>query len=383
MERRRSVGEITSGQPAPPVQFSPTFMKSHGPLVLTLSLSLAAAVSFGADTPKKKAAAPAPAAPAPAPAAADAKKPFVLTDPVAVVEGVEIKKAELEAAFASVLSQQKIALGSLPDEQRAQGYRMILDDMIIEKLITKRAADVKIPEEEVTAQFDKIKGNIGSDAELKKQVEAAGQTIEKVKENLRERLQQEHWIDEQIKGKAEVTDADAADFYNKNPDQFKAPEQVRASHILIAVPADAKPEVVIEKEKAAKAIAERVKKGEPFDKLAKELSEDPSAKQNGGDLDFFAREAMVPEFSKAAFAMKKDEISDPVRSEFGFHVIKVTDRKDADTVSLEKAKPQLVAYLKQRKKQAEVEKVIQDMRAKAEVKVNLPEAPAVPPAPAP
>jgi len=361
-------------------------MKSYGPLVFTLSLSLAAAVSFGADATKKKSAAPAPAAPAPADTAA--KKPFVLTDPVAVVEGVEIKKAELEAAFASVLSQQKMAPGSLPDDQRMQGYRMILDDMIIEKLITKRSAEVKVPDEELTAQFEKIKGNFGSEAELKKQVEAAGQTIEKVKENLRERLQQEHWIDEQIKDKADVTDADATDFYKKNPDQFKAPEQVRASHILIAVPADAKPEVVIEKEKAAKAIADRVKKGEPFDKLAKELSEDPSAKQNGGDLDFFAREAMVPEFSKAAFAMKKDEISDPVRSEFGYHVIKVTDRKDADVVSLEKAKPQLIAYLKQRKKQAEVEKVVQDMRAKADVKVNLPEAPAAPapavaPAPAP
>jgi parvulin-like peptidyl-prolyl isomerase len=377
--RRRAIGEITSGQPAPTVQFSPTFMKFHGPLVLTLSFSLAAASLFGADATKKKyPAAPPPPAPEPA-----AKKPLVLTDPVAVVEGVEIKKAELEAAFASVLAAQKIAPGSIPEEQRVQGYRIVLDDMIVDKLITKRSADVKVTDDEVKAQYEKIKGNFGSEAELKKQVEAAGQTIEKVKENLRNRLRQEHWIDDQIKGKADVTDADAEDFYKKNPEQFKSPEQVRASHILIAVPADAKPEVVVEKEKAAKAIAERVKKGEPFDKLAKELSEDPSAKQNSGDLDFFARDAMVPEFSKAAFAMKKDEISDPVRSEFGYHVIKVTDRKEADTVSLEKAKPQLIAFLKQKKKQAEVEKVVQDLRAKAEVKINLPEAPPPAPVPAP
>src|SRR5205814_9269003 len=116
---------------------------------------------------------------------------------------------------------------------------------------------------------------------------------------------------------------------------------------------DAKPEVVAEKKKAAEAIAVRVKKGEAFDKVAKELSEDPSAKENSGDLDFFSKDQMVPEFSKAAFAMKKDEISDPVRSKFGFHVIKLTDRKAAETVPLEKAKPQLVAFLQRQKKETE------------------------------
>jgi len=130
--------------------------------------------------------------------------------------------------------------------------------------------------------------------------------------------------------------------------------------------------------KAAQSIADRVKKGEPFDKLAKELSEDPSAKENSGDLDFFTKDQMVPEFSKAAFGMKKGDISDPVRSSFGFHVIKVTDRKDAETVTLEKAKPQLLAYLKQQKKATEIEKIVHDIREKADVKINLPAAPEAP-----
>jgi parvulin-like peptidyl-prolyl isomerase len=200
---------------------------------------------------------------------------------------------------------------------------------------------------------------------------------------MRARLRQERWMDEQIKGKAEVTDADAKDFYDKNIEQFKSPEQVRASHILISVEEGAKPEVDAQKKKAAEEIAARVKKGEAFDKLAKELSEDPSAKQNSGDLDFFTKEQMVPEFSAAAFGMKKDEISGPVRSKFGYHVIKLTDRKDAETVPLEKAKPQLVAYLQRQKKQTEIQKVVEEIRSKADVKVNLPEPPAQAPAPAP
>jgi peptidyl-prolyl cis-trans isomerase C len=130
------------------------------------------------------------------------------------------------------------------------------------------------------------------------------------------------------------------------------------------------------KRSEATKILERVKKGEEFEKLALELSEDPSAKENKGDLNFFAREQMVPEFSDAAFKMKKGEIStEPVRSDFGFHIIKVTDRKVEENVAFDEAKPQLVAFLEGRKKQAEIGKVLRGLRESAKVTINLPEAP--------
>ena len=188
--------------------------------------------------------------------------------------------------------------------------------------------------------LDRITKNFGSPEEMKKQIEAHGQTLDQVKNDIRGSIRQEHWIEAQIKGKADVTDAEAEDFYKKNPEKFRQPEEVRASHILVATPEDAKPEVIAEKQKQAQALAERVKKGEDFNKLAEQLSEDPSAKENKGDLGFFGKGQMVPEFSDAAFAMKKGDISDPVRSKFGFHIIKVTDRKDAGTVTLAQAKPQ-------------------------------------------
>jgi parvulin-like peptidyl-prolyl isomerase len=106
--------------------------------------------------------------------------------------------------------------------------------------------------------------------------------------------------------------------------------------------------------------------------LAAELSEDPSAKQNSGDLNFFSREQMVPEFSEAAFGMKKGDISDPVKSQFGFHVIQVTDRKEAEVMTLESVKPRLLAFLSQRMRDSQVEKVIKELREKSEVKINLP-----------
>jgi parvulin-like peptidyl-prolyl isomerase len=354
-------------------------MKLPGSLTLAFSLFLAVSAALLAADAKKNAA-PAPAA---APADAPAQKAFVLPDTVAVVDGTDIKKEELQKAFNDVLTAQKITAADVPEAQRLQGYRMLLEDIISNKILAKLSADTKVTDEEVNAQYQRIATRIGSEAELKKQVEAAGETLDKVKTGLRDRLREEHWIDAQIKDQVKVSDKDAEDFYKSNPDQFKMPEQVRASHILLKVEPDAKPEVVVEKEKAAQKIADRVKKGEDFAKLAKEISEDPSAKENSGDLNFFTREAMVPEFSKAAFAMKKGEISDPVRSEFGYHVIKVTDHKDAETVTLEKVKPQLLAYLEKQKKQQAIEKVLQDVRSKADVKINLPEPPAPAAVPAP
>ena len=355
-------------------------MKTIPTFILTASI-LTASTLFAAEAPKKKE--PTKKEAANGAKAAPAAQAIALKDPVAVVDGVEIKKADLEQAFTRMLAAQGIPADKLPDEQRIQGYRMILDDMIIEKIVTKKAANTKVTDEEVAAKIETFKTKFGSEAAFKEQIAKSGMTMDKVKENVREGMRQENWITAQIDGKDAVADKDIEDFYKKNPDQFKQPEQVRASHILVKVEQDAKPEVVAEKEKAAKAIAARVKKGEAFDKLAQELSEDPSAKQNSGDLNFFGKGQMVPEFSDAAFKMKKDEISEPVRSSFGFHVIKLTDRKEAETVTLEAAKPKLLAYLKQQKRQGEIEKVVKGLREKADVKINLPEAPKPPTPPVP
>ncbi len=362
-------------------------MKSKRSITVSLTLSLLAAQSLIAADPAKKGAtkAPVPAAKAPAAAVKATTPPAAndpqIKDPVAVVEGQEIKKADLDEALVGVLAQSGRKPADIPPEQKAGAYRMILDDIIVDKLIAKRSADEKVTDEEVDATFKKMTEGHGSDEEIKKQIEQSGQTIEKIKANIRNNLKQQKWVEEQIKGKDDVAEADAKAFYDKNPEQFKAPERVRASHILLSLKADSTPEEVTKKEKAAQDIAARAKKGEDFAAMAKELSEDPSGKANGGDLDFFTKEQMVPEFASAAFGMKKGDISDPVRSQFGYHIIKLTDRKDPETVTLEKAMPQLMAYLKQQKKQEAVQNLVKEIREKADVKINLPEPAPIAPAP--
>ena len=362
-------------------------MKSKGTLTLILVASFFAAdFLIGADAAKK------PAASAPAPAAA-APVSDEIPSVVAVVEGVEITRGELDRALGAIMAQRGRSGETIPPAQKPGLYRMVLDDLIVDRLISKRSAEMKVADPDVDKEIEKVKKNFPTEEEFNVQVTKSGMTVERLRENIRTNLRQRQWVDDQLKGRAEVTDTEVEDFYKKNPDQFKAPEKVRASHILVAVPMDASPEVVAQKETVVKAILEQVKKGEDFAKLAAEKSEDPSAKQNSGDLDFFAKDQMVPEFADAAFKMKEGEVSaEPVRSQFGYHIIKMTGRKEAETMALEKAKPQLLEYLKNQKKQQEIEKVVKAMREKADVKINLPEAPppsavsepvAAPPAPAP
>ncbi|MEY5024564.1 MAG: hypothetical protein RLZZ244_92 [Verrucomicrobiota bacterium] len=295
-----------------------------------------------------------------------------LPDVVATVDGQEIRKEELEKALKDVLASQGIPADQLPATQRTEGYKMLLNELITEKIVSARSADAPVKDEDVTARIEQIKSRFPSPEAFEQQLTKAGQSLDKLKTDIRNSLRQQNWVEEQIKDAPKASDADAQEFYDKNPQQFQKPEQVRASHILVSVAKDATPEVVSEKQKAAEAIAARVKAGEPFDKLAAELSEDPSAKQNSGDLNFFSKDQMVPEFSNAAFGMKKGDFSEPVRSQFGFHVIHVTDRKDAEKMTLESVKPQLLAFLNRRKHDESVQSLLKGLRESAKVEIKLP-----------
>lgn len=364
---------------------------------LILAVSIATATFAFAET-KPKPAKPAadtkvpaakPAADVKAPAA---PAPAVAADIVATVNGEAITSAEIEEAFARMAAGRGMPVSAVPPEQKAGVLKMILEDMINERLVTKASAAIKIEAAAVEAEFGKIlaeqekqTGKKPTMDEVKKDLAQAGLTLESLKERIAKGMQQRQWVDEQIKGKAvEPTDPEAKDFYEKNPQHFEQQETVRASHILFMLKADDSPEKVTAAMKKAEAAIVRAKK-EDFTKLAGELSEEPGAKERGGDLNFFQRKGqMVEPFAEAAFKLKKDEVSaEPVRSEFGYHVIKVTDRKAASKVAFDEVKPKIVAFLSGEKKKAVIDGVIAAMRAKADVKMNTAAPTSAPVAPKP
>jgi peptidyl-prolyl cis-trans isomerase C len=338
-----------------------------GSLVLPLSI-------FAAD----------PAAPAAPPTSAAESQPIELKDPVAVVNGEEISKADLEKAFAEAVGAAGVEAGMLSAEQRIAGYRQLVDDMITDKLVAKKAESIEVTDDDVKVELDKIKSQFPSPEVFEEQLKQSGQTPDQLGEMVKAGMKQRKWIESQIAGKDAVVEADAKKFYDENTEEFSQPEQVQASHILFLVPEDATPEVVKEKEDAAKAALERANKGEDFAALAKELSEEPGADQSGGDLGLFTKDRMVPEFADAAFSQEKDAIGGPVKTDFGFHIIKVTDKKPAGTMSFDEVKEQLMSFLQNNKRQEAVRSIVEGLRSDSKIEVNLPKpAPSVEePAPA-
>ena len=142
---------------------------------------------------------------------------------------------------------------------------------------------------------------------------------------------------EQALAKVIVPAGDVQRFYNDNMVQYQTPEQVRASHILLTTAG--KDEAAVQKQ--AEDLLQQIKAGADFAALATKFSEDPGSKVNGGDLDYFGRGRMVPEFENAAFALPVGQTSELVKSQFGFHIIKVTDKKPAVTRPLSEVQTQI------------------------------------------
>src|SRR5205814_1617067 len=147
-----------------------------------------------------------------------------------------------------------------------------------------------------------------------------------------------------------VPASDIQRFYNDNVQQFQTPEQVHASHILLKT--DGKNEADVRKK--AEALLAQVKAGADFGALAKKESEDEGSKANGGDLGFFARGRMVPEFEMVAFSMQPGQTSDLVRSQFGFHIIRVIEKKAAETRPLQEVRAQIQDQLSQQQADAQI-----------------------------
>jgi peptidyl-prolyl cis-trans isomerase C len=366
--------------------------------LLTLILSIAALVHADSANPGTLAPQPASAA-VTAPAAGTTSAVIALKDPVAIVDGTKISKEELEKSFKEALGASRVNPTSLNAEQKMMAYRQILDGLIMERLVDKKSANIQVSDADLNAEIEKIKKQFPTADVFDSKLKESGQTSDQFKANLKKSIRQTNWIKSQIKGKDEVTDAEAQKFYNENIKQFENPDMVKASHILFMVPpapleviskdkeakakaAKAKEEnakIAKAKEEAAKAAIVRANKGEDFSKLASELSEEPGAKQRGGDLGFFSKEQMVPEFSTAAFAQQVGAVSQvPVKTKYGYHVIKVTDKKAAGTTPFAEAKQNIIAYLQNQKRRAAFKNFMQQLRQTAKIENTLPAPPPMP-----
>lgn len=174
-------------------------------------------------------------------------------------------------------------------------------------------------------------------------------------------------IDTQINKSVTVTDGEIEEYYKKHQDEFKVPEKIKVSRILIAVASDAPEKEKKEKQVQAEEILAKVKAGEDFSALAKKYSEDTKTKNKGGVLGFFAKGSKDPALEEVAFRLKKDEVSNLIITSKGYQIVKLLDRKEAKTKNFEESKKRISNKLQQQKRNDAIEKLLEDLKAKTNV----------------
>ncbi len=303
----------------------------------------------------------APEAPAPAP---PKPLPEVLPDVVARVNGEDVNKSD----FDRLLKQMELqAGGPVPAEKRDQVYRGIIDQLVTYTLLVQetKARNVAVSDAEAAKITDEriaeLRKQVPNEAAFNKALTDRNMTLARLRADIRHDIAINRMMQAEIAKLQPPTDAELKDYFDKNPDEFRG---IRASHILI------RPEGFDEDAKkkaraAAEDVLKQAKAGTDFAELAKKHSSDGSA-QAGGDLGFFTKGRMVPAFSDAAFALQPGQISDIVETQFGFHIIKVTERKD---VQFAEATEKLRAFLSQKRQQDAEQAFLNDLKSRAKIEV--------------
>jgi peptidyl-prolyl cis-trans isomerase C len=306
---------------------------------------------------------------------------------VAKGKGFEIKRTKLDEALISFKANLAARGQNVPPEQMAMFEQQMLDQLIRLQLILAHSndADRTTGKALATKRLDAIKKRAGSDETLNRQLKSVGMTSDDLIKKVTDEAVAETTVERELTVK--VTDEEVKKFYDENPSKFEQPEQVRASHVLIGTKDAAGTDLSEEKKKEKKTLAEsvlkRAKAGENFAKLARELSDDPGSKEKGGEYTF-GKGAMVPEFEAAAFGLKTNEVSEIVTTQFGYHIIKLSEKIPAKKVDLSEASTDIRDYLKQGALQKILPPYLDKLRKEAGVeildeKLKPKETPAAPP----
>lgn len=281
---------------------------------------------------------------------------------IASVGDVKIKEKELKQRMEPMFYMN--GKTKLDDEQIDYYEQNMLDYITTTEVLYQEGVKkkVKVDKEELKSQYEALIASITQTFQMDE--EEFFKKFKLSKEEVEKSLEKEIIAAKFIEEDSKVSDKDVEEYYNKNKSEF---EQVQASHILIQTVDESGEELSDEKKKEAKKTAEEVLKkaleGESFEELAKKYSEDTSA-QSGGDLGFFGKGQMVPEFEKAAFSLNKGEIeSKLIETQYGYHIIKKTDEK---TQSLDEIKSSLKEELIVEKQNSTIDKLMKEY--KVEVK---------------
>ncbi|MFP4564457.1 MAG: peptidylprolyl isomerase [Spirochaetia bacterium] len=287
---------------------------------------------------------------------------------VASVNGVLIPRDIYDLA----VGQEGGRPPSAPESEGESESEAGLDSEIIKGLVDQelllqesKRRGVEISREEVDAEFDKFGAQFPDEETLQANIAEMGYTEETLKGQIEKYLYITTFVEEMVTREIPVSEEEIRTFYDENPQHFTQPEQIQASHILLTFGEEAGRSRE-EAEELARSLITRLEEGADFAELAANNSEDPSA-ERGGDLGTFGKGQMVQEFEEAAFALETGEISGIVETDYGLHIIKVTDKKEEQVVSLDMVSPTIESHLKQVGTAEAMEELLASLREESDI----------------
>jgi peptidyl-prolyl cis-trans isomerase C len=298
--------------------------------------------------------------------------PEQIPEVVARIDGVAISRDDLLARAAEArgaLAQR----GLRPPPPSRAFLRDVLDDIVGNRLMARDLTNrgEGAPETEIEEQMAAIRSPFPADEEFDKALAARGFDRARLRRDVAESLTVKNWVAGTIVPSIEVDEAEIRAFYEANTEQMIEPEKVRARHILLRVEPQAPEEEKSARRAQIDELRGRLLAGGDFAAEARQLSDDKTSGERGGDLGWFYRGRMVPSFEEAVFGLQPNQVSEVVETRFGFHLIELLEKQAERQVPFEEARPRIESTVKQRKLEEKIRARVNELGATVEIEILL------------
>jgi parvulin-like peptidyl-prolyl isomerase len=292
---------------------------------------------------------------------------------VAVVNQEIITLSEVEK-WIDPLKDEIVTKDRLERREQVQEIcRKVLERLIEEKLIDQevKKSGIKVSSKEVEAALEEVKRrNTATQEDLEKALAAEGLTLETYKKQIEKGLQRQKLISWSVKVETKAGEKEVREFYQKNMDRYRTNETYRPGQILFIIPKGATPEEIREIKKKCQKVLEKTRGGQDFGEMALLYSEDTSNKDRG-DLGYFKKGELLPAFEREALGLKVGEVSGIVRTEFGFHIIKLLDRKGMDPLPFGEVKEKVMADYYESEMEKAYKQYLSTLKEKSVIDIKL------------